>query len=284
MYRRPRHSMYAAASAGLEPRRACGDRSLRAQCSADGSIPVNNPPRIEYHGHMAEATLLENTARERSGEQSSGVSGTALEEEVTSAATDARFFGLYQGTPAIVYGPICEGHPWFDERVDLDSLQTVTKTMALFLADWCGVGRGQHERVRVDGERLWSLADGNWNLRSHAGRWVSTIALTVEDEQARDRFAAGRKRWAPASPSIVSAMFADAKATIDAAPRRRRQSSRYGADRQQIRWRAWGGRKDRGAAPPRRAVDQDKAPVEVVVWTNEGDQVFADDTGIFSVW
>jgi len=105
----------------------------------------NNPPRIEYHGHMAEGYVLENGAAQEAvlADSHRMVFGTALEEEVTSAATDARFFGLYQGTPAIVYGPICEGAHGFDERVDLNSLRAVTKTMALFLADWCGIERGK---------------------------------------------------------------------------------------------------------------------------------------------
>jgi acetylornithine deacetylase len=40
-----------------------------------------------------------------------------------------------------VYGPISENAHGFDERVDLDSVRAVTKTMALFLADWCGIER-----------------------------------------------------------------------------------------------------------------------------------------------
>ncbi|OKO87818.1 acetylornithine deacetylase [Bradyrhizobium sp. NAS80.1] len=105
----------------------------------------NNPPRIEYHGHMAEGYVLENGAAQEAvlADSHRMVFGTALEEEVTSAATDARFFGLYQGTPAIVYGPICESAHGFDERVDLNSLRAVTKTMALFLADWCGIERAK---------------------------------------------------------------------------------------------------------------------------------------------
>lgn len=103
----------------------------------------NNPPRIEYHGHMAEGYVLENATAQESvlADSHRTVFGLPLEEEVTSAATDARFFGLYQKTPAIVYGPICENAHGFDERVDLDSLRAVTKTMALFLADWCGIER-----------------------------------------------------------------------------------------------------------------------------------------------
>lgn len=101
----------------------------------------NNPPRIEYHGHMAEGYVLENAEvpeRVLAGCHEMVFDGP-LEEEITSAATDARFFGLYQNTPGLVYGPICERPHGIDERVDLDSVRAVTKTMALFMAEWCGL-------------------------------------------------------------------------------------------------------------------------------------------------
>ncbi|WP_342640127.1 ArgE/DapE family deacylase [Rhodoligotrophos ferricapiens] len=104
----------------------------------------NNPPRVEYHGHMAEGYVLENAAVPEAvlADSHYAVFDQKLEDVVTSAATDARFFGLYQNTPGLVYGPICERPHGFDERVDLESVRAVTKTMALFLAEWCGVERG----------------------------------------------------------------------------------------------------------------------------------------------
>lgn len=109
----------------------------------------NNPPRIEYHGHMAEGYVLENAQIPEAvlSDCHSAIFDQPLEEIVTSAATDARFFGLYQQTPGLVYGPICERPHGIDERVDLDSVRAVTKVMALFLAEWCGV-----ERTRGDGK------------------------------------------------------------------------------------------------------------------------------------
>ena len=126
----------------LAEARAEIEACVRKAALADAYLS-NNPPRIEYHGHMAEGYVLENAAVQETvlADSHRAVFGTALEEEVTSAATDARFFGLYQGTPAIVYGPISENAHGFDERVDLDSVRAVTKTMALFLADWCGIER-----------------------------------------------------------------------------------------------------------------------------------------------
>ena len=101
----------------------------------------NHPPRIEYHGHMAEGYVLENAeeAEAALARAHGAVFDAPLESVVTSAATDARFFGLYQGTPGLVYGPVCERPHGIDERVDLDSVRAVTKTMALFIAEWCGL-------------------------------------------------------------------------------------------------------------------------------------------------
>lgn len=103
----------------------------------------NNQPRIQYHGHMAEGFVLENAAVPEAvlGDSHRSVFGKTLEEAVTSGATDGRFFALYQDTPTLVYGPICERPHGIDERVDLESVRDVTKTMALFLAEWCGVER-----------------------------------------------------------------------------------------------------------------------------------------------
>jgi acetylornithine deacetylase len=53
--------------------------------------------------------------------------------------TDARFFGLYAGIPALVYGPKSLNIHGFDERVELESMRRVTQSIALFVADWCGL-------------------------------------------------------------------------------------------------------------------------------------------------
>ena len=55
-----------------------------------------------------------------------------------AVAFDARVSVLYDDTPALVYGPISERIHGFDERVELNSLLRVTKSVALFMADWCG--------------------------------------------------------------------------------------------------------------------------------------------------
>jgi acetylornithine deacetylase len=101
----------------------------------------NNPPVIEYHGFMAEGYVLKDADEPERvlADSHFAVFGETIKEHVTPAATDGRFFGLYQDTPALVYGPICERAHGFDERVDLDSVRQITKTFALFIAEWCGI-------------------------------------------------------------------------------------------------------------------------------------------------
>ena len=67
------------------------------------------------------------------------VTGAELIRAPITATTDARFFGLYADTPALVYGPRAEAIHGFNERVELESVRRVTQATALFIADWCGL-------------------------------------------------------------------------------------------------------------------------------------------------
>lgn len=103
-------------------------------------------PQVVYHGFHAEGYAL---SEDRSARASSAiwaleqahedVNGSALERLAITATTDARFFGLYADTPALVYGPRAEAIHGFNERVELESLRRITQATALFIADWCGV-------------------------------------------------------------------------------------------------------------------------------------------------
>ena len=105
----------------------------------------NALPDIVYHGFHAEGYALSQDSSDNAATAISAleqahrsVTGTALQREAITATTDARFFGLYADTPALVYGPRAEAIHGFNERVDLDSMRRVTKATALFIADWCG--------------------------------------------------------------------------------------------------------------------------------------------------
>ena len=96
----------------------------------------NNPPEIVYNGFEAEGYVLKDADEPVS--ELSRAHRTVFGAELP-ATTDARFFGLYGDMPALVYGPRAEFIHGFDERVSLDSLLKVTKTMTLFVASWCGL-------------------------------------------------------------------------------------------------------------------------------------------------
>ena len=67
------------------------------------------------------------------------VFGEELADRRTTGTTDARFFGLYAGLPALVYGPLSDDVHGFDERVNMESIRKITQSTALFIAEWCGL-------------------------------------------------------------------------------------------------------------------------------------------------
>ena len=67
------------------------------------------------------------------------VSGTTLRDYPATGLTDGRFFALYQHTPVACFGPDAQDIHGIDESVGLDSMHDITKTIALCIAEWCGV-------------------------------------------------------------------------------------------------------------------------------------------------
>lgn len=61
-----------------------------------------------------------------------------LQSEVMACYLDAAVFAVHGQIPALVYGPTAENIHGINERVSLSSMRRVTKTMALFAAEWCG--------------------------------------------------------------------------------------------------------------------------------------------------
>ena len=105
-----------------------------------------NHPEIIYNGFLAEGYCLADDDRpstrqaiETLERAHHAVNGEALRQAAITATTDARFPGLYAGTPALVYGPAADAIHGFNERVDLESVRRVTQSIALFIAGWCGL-------------------------------------------------------------------------------------------------------------------------------------------------
>ena len=105
----------------------------------------NTMPEIIFEGFQAEGYALsaDKSAAAMAAidtlERAHGaINAKPLDRIAITATTDARFFGLYADTPALVYGPRAEAIHGFNERVELDSVKRVTKATALFIAAWCG--------------------------------------------------------------------------------------------------------------------------------------------------
>ncbi len=115
---------------------------LRAAAQAN-SFLANSLPEIVYHGFLAEGYVLADADQARAvlADAHLAAYGRDLVGTATTATTDARFFGLYADTPALVYGPNAEAIHGFNERVELDSVRRNTQAMALFIADWCGLSK-----------------------------------------------------------------------------------------------------------------------------------------------
>ncbi len=102
---------------------------------------ANSPPEVVYNGFEAEGYVLEGgeDAVALLARVHEEVRGRKLQEVATTGTTDARFFGLYAGIPALVYGPNSDSIHGFDEKVELESVRQCTQAMALFVAEWCGL-------------------------------------------------------------------------------------------------------------------------------------------------
>ena len=103
---------------------------------------AQEPPMVDYYGFRAEGSVVaQNTElvqalakfhRIATGEEMGCSSITAL--------TDMRYFVEFSGMPATGYGPAGANIHNVDEYVELDSIVTGAKTLALFILDWCGYG------------------------------------------------------------------------------------------------------------------------------------------------
>jgi acetylornithine deacetylase len=111
-----------------------------AKAAAGDAFLSANPPQVVYHGFQAEGWVLPEGTEAQAvlARSHEAVTGKPLATGPSTGTTDARFFGLYAGIPALVYGPTAERIHAFDERVEIESIRRVTRTIALFIAHWCG--------------------------------------------------------------------------------------------------------------------------------------------------
>lgn len=129
---------------GVDPREAAKEiEDCIRRTSRDDAFLSNHPPEVEYNGFFAEGYVLEegSAAEAALGRAHARSYGASLESFVTPGYLDGRVFVLYDDCPCLVYGPYSENIHGFDERVSLASVKRVTGSIALFIAEWCGLER-----------------------------------------------------------------------------------------------------------------------------------------------
>ena len=117
------------------------EATIRAAAAADPFLS-NSPPRVSFNGFFARGYVLEEGTDAEATLASAFAQaneGAELQSTVATGYLDGRVFVLYGDCPCMVFGPVSESIHGFDERASLDSIKRVTKTIALFIADWCGV-------------------------------------------------------------------------------------------------------------------------------------------------
>jgi len=101
---------------------------------------ADNPPQIEWNGFQADDYVLEPGSDFENAVRAAHrrVHGNDPGEVISPAVTDCRFYGRYYGIPSLSYGATGTANHGFDEATELASIQTLTLTLAGFIADWCG--------------------------------------------------------------------------------------------------------------------------------------------------
>ena len=96
---------------------------------------------VEFKGFMADPCVFDTEAEiVRLARRSfAEVSGSTLRDYPATGLTDGRFFTLYQGTPVACFGPDAQDIHGIDESVGLSSMHDITRTIALTMAEWCGL-------------------------------------------------------------------------------------------------------------------------------------------------
>lgn len=112
-----------------------------AAFAKDDGFLSNNPPQVAFNGFYAEGYVLEPGTEAEAVLASAHQTalGTPLESFTTPGYLDTRVYALYNKIPALCYGPISRNIHGIDECVSLPSVQRITRAMALFIAEWCGV-------------------------------------------------------------------------------------------------------------------------------------------------
>ncbi len=101
---------------------------------------AEHPPTLEWFGWNSEAWLQDENDPfvQQFIASSAPILGKTPEVIGFPGGLDTRFSGDF-GTPSFVFGPAGGNYHGADEFVDIDSVVTLTKIIAKFVLDWCGV-------------------------------------------------------------------------------------------------------------------------------------------------
>ncbi|MBL6456973.1 ArgE/DapE family deacylase [Belnapia sp. T6] len=97
--------------------------------------------KLEFKGFMADPCVFDTDAAivQLARRSYAEVTGGSLRDYPATGLTDGRFFTLYQDTPVACFGPDAVDIHGIDENVGLDSMHGITRTIALSMAEWCGI-------------------------------------------------------------------------------------------------------------------------------------------------
>src|SRR3569833_1056910 len=112
-----------------------------AEAQKNDSFLSSNPAELVWSGFQADPSVCEpgRAAAAALAAVHARVIEQQLEDRMSTAVNDTRYYAVDYGIPALCYGPYGIGPHAFDERVDLDSVRKTTLSIALFVAQWCGL-------------------------------------------------------------------------------------------------------------------------------------------------
>lgn len=111
-----------------------------AEAAADPALQ-GATVKLEFKGFMADPCVFDMTAPivTLAKQHFAEVSGGFLRDYPATGLTDGRFFALYQDTPVACFGPDAQEIHGIDESVGLESMHDISRTIALTMAQWCGL-------------------------------------------------------------------------------------------------------------------------------------------------
>ena len=99
--------------------------------------------RLDFKGFMADPCVFDTGAEivRLARHSYAEATGGSLRDYPATGLTDGRHYALHQGTPVACFGPDAIDIHGIDENVGLASMHGITRTIALTMAQWCGVER-----------------------------------------------------------------------------------------------------------------------------------------------